>query len=102
MTANGRPVAFYQYGGNDYTTEKLWPNCGTYAGWNSHRRSQETPCDACKAAFRDYTRAYRRAGRDKQLSGCTGGLGWPRAGTRWISLESLNHLMTHPAQEGTR
>jgi hypothetical protein len=89
MTTNGRPVVLYQYRGDDHTIEKLWPNCGTYAGWNSHRRSRETPCDGCKAAYRDY------------ISGCTGGLGWPRAGTRWISLESLNHLMTHPAQEGT-
>jgi len=39
-------------------------------------------CDACKAAHRDYQRAYRRSGRDKavaaRLGGCVPGLGWPR------------------------
>jgi len=39
-------------------------------------------CDACRAAARDYVRAYRRTGRstEPRSSGCVPGLGWPRAG----------------------
>lgn len=33
--------------------------CGTYAGWNAHRRASEKPCDACKEAQRLYIRAWR-------------------------------------------
>lgn len=39
-------------------------------------------CDACKAANRDYVRAYRRRGKDREVRGrlgdCAPGLGWPR------------------------
>lgn len=56
--------------------------CGSYSGYQQHCKRGEQPCDACKAANRDYHRAYRRAARDKrverQYGGCVAGLGWPR------------------------
>lgn len=33
--------------------------CGTYAGYIRHRRSQETACEACIFARIDYSRSWR-------------------------------------------
>jgi hypothetical protein len=33
--------------------------CGTSAGYSTHRRRGEPPCDACRAAKRDYDRQWR-------------------------------------------
>lgn len=47
------------------------PRCGTYAGWNVHRRKGETQCDACQQAKNTYQRAYDRAKsalRDRHLA----------------------------------
>ena len=35
--------------------------CGTLAGYTRHRRADETACDECKAAHRDYIRSFRAA-----------------------------------------
>ncbi len=37
--------------------------CGTVTGYQAHVKRGERPCEACKARWRDYHRAYR-AGRD--------------------------------------
>jgi hypothetical protein len=34
--------------------------CGTYAGWNAHRKAGEKACDACRKACADYMRGYRQ------------------------------------------
>lgn len=33
---------------------------GTYAGWNRHVKSRETPCEPCAEAQREYQRERRR------------------------------------------
>lgn len=57
--------------------------CGTYSGWNKHKRRNELPCPECKAARRAYDAEYSRnnselvksrrrasyeANRDRELS----------------------------------
>ena len=32
--------------------------CGTIAGYRKHQRNDESACDACKAAWREYGREY--------------------------------------------
>jgi hypothetical protein len=32
--------------------------CGTYAGWNAHKRQKEDICDACRQAAKEYNKAY--------------------------------------------
>lgn len=39
--------------------------CGTYAGWNAHRRAQEPQCDACREAARVYQRERRAKGGEQ-------------------------------------
>lgn len=34
-------------------------NCGTYGGYQTHRRRGEEPCGACRRAQADYMRARR-------------------------------------------
>ena len=34
--------------------------CGTYSGYQKHRRRGEQPCTDCRAASREYMRDYRR------------------------------------------
>jgi hypothetical protein len=34
--------------------------CGTYAGWNAHKRAGTKPCALCLKAAADYTAAWRR------------------------------------------
>ncbi len=34
--------------------------CGTYAGYQAHIHNGSPPCEACRAANRDYTRELRR------------------------------------------
>lgn len=69
MRANGRPVALYVHSGSGgpeqpWTSEK----CGTYAGWNEHKRNSEPPCNPCKRAHADYMREWRlRTGRVKSV-----------------------------------
>lgn len=41
--------------------------CGTYAGYQKHLRSQETPCDDCKAANAAMSRERRRDPREMYL-----------------------------------
>ena len=45
--------------------------CGTYAGWNYHRRAGEAVCRPCLKARADYMAEYRKKGK------CAPGLGWP-------------------------
>lgn len=57
---NSAPVLLYIYRGTDrdeapWTSEK----CGTYAGWNDHKRNHETACPPCTAARNQYMREYR-------------------------------------------
>lgn len=40
-------------------TKAIYPDCGTYAGWNKHQRRGTPSCTACKAAATTYTREYR-------------------------------------------
>lgn len=35
------------------------PRCGTYAGYERHRRAGDPACDPCRAAKADYTREWR-------------------------------------------
>lgn len=35
-------------------------NCGTYGGYQTHRRIGEDPCDPCTKARNEYMRDYRR------------------------------------------
>lgn len=53
---------------------------GTYARYQ--KAGGGCRCDACRAAARDYHRAYRRRARDRWVSdnygSCVRGLGWPR------------------------
>lgn len=41
-----------------------YDNCGTYAGWNRHRKDRTRTCDACREAARVYTANYRAARPD--------------------------------------
>lgn len=41
-------------------TTILDTRCGTYAGYNHHRRNRSRVCKSCAAANRDYMREYRR------------------------------------------
>lgn len=66
--SNGYPVALYAYRGS--TPDGPWTGekCGTYAGWNDHKRNHEPPCGPCLAAQRDYVREWRlRTGRVKTV-----------------------------------
>src|SRR5690242_914050 len=36
--------------------------CGTYAGWNIHKRKGEKACDACRQAATEYQRSWRARG----------------------------------------
>lgn len=39
-------------------------DCGTYAGYQRHRKRKETPCEPCKAALATYMDDWRhRTGR---------------------------------------
>jgi hypothetical protein len=74
------PPEYEQYGVDPLPDGR----CGTYAGWNAHRRAGQRVCLACLHAQRAYMREYRRQGRDKSLRAlgwgttCVRGLGWPR------------------------
>jgi len=41
-------------------TEDETSGCGTYAAFQRHRRSGETPCIECRRAYNAYMRAYRK------------------------------------------
>jgi hypothetical protein len=49
------------------------PPHGTYARLIKHRKTDRKPCDACKAAGRDYMLRLRKT----YSTDCTPGLGWP-------------------------
>ena len=40
--------------------------CGTYAGWNFHRRQGTPICDGCRKAHTDYLREYRRGNPERR------------------------------------
>lgn len=40
--------------------------CGTIAGYRSHQYYEEETCDACKAAWNEYHRAYRARRKEEQ------------------------------------
>ena len=64
--------------------------CGTYAGYQTHKRRNTEPCAACRRANRDYQRAHRASSqqrRDKDYAYTTART---RAIARLIAL--------HPAQ----
>lgn len=35
-------------------------NCGTYSGFQAHKRRGELPCDPCRLARNEYVKWYRR------------------------------------------
>lgn len=39
---------------------EIGDKCGTYAGWNQHRRAKTQPCERCRHAFNEYQRNWRR------------------------------------------
>lgn len=63
--------------------------CGTYAGYQRHRKAGEAACDACKKAQADYVAAWRRRTTSvkEQLHKATG-----RA--RWAAISRL--IDAHP------
>ncbi len=40
------------------------PGCGTYAGYQRHRKAGEQTCPACREAHRAYMREWRSRGDD--------------------------------------
>lgn len=44
---------------NDPRPEPVLVPCGTRSAYRRHRRRSEPPCEACRAANAEYTRAYR-------------------------------------------
>lgn len=45
--------------------EDIGPRCGTYAGWNQHKRGATKPCAACRVAAAEYMRAWRKRKREE-------------------------------------
>lgn len=43
--------------------------CGSIAGYVRHKRSGEASCIQCKAAWREYYKAYRALGRKAKKDG---------------------------------
>lgn len=43
--------------------------CGSYAGWSAHARHQESPCDPCREARREYNRLLKRKHRGERMWG---------------------------------
>ena len=59
---NRRPrdiVASLRKQGETQRRKRQPVECGTLAAYSRHHRKRQTPCDACKAAMRDYTRKRR-------------------------------------------
>ena len=42
-------------------------DCGTIAAYTRHRRAGEPPCDACKVAWADYQREYKKAHPENRI-----------------------------------
>jgi hypothetical protein len=40
--------------------------CGTPAGWTWHRRHNEKPCEACRLAYNEKSKEYKRRHYDKR------------------------------------
>lgn len=46
--------------------------CGTYTGWNHHKKHKETVCQPCQDAATAYMRSWRfRTGRYHDPTRCT-------------------------------
>ena len=43
--------------------------CGSVASYIRHKRADQLACAACKAAWRQYYKAYRALGRKKKQEG---------------------------------
>ena len=39
--------------------------CGTYAGWHTHNKAKETPCEPCKTVRREFLSVWRANNKEK-------------------------------------
>lgn len=65
-------------------------SCGTYAGYQTHKRQGTEPCSECRRAQRDYMRDYRAKNAEQRDKDYRYGLARNRAISRLIAM--------HPAQ----
>ena len=68
--------------------------CGTYAGWNAHRRADEKPCDDCREAQRLYARERRARGgapieRDTMMNRARSRAAWRLKGMYPVDFDML-------------
>ena len=69
---------------------------GTYAGYNQHMRTGETPCEECRTAATDYQRQWRKGNRRDGQGARTTGRAYSRA--RGRAIQKL--ITTHAAEFG--